>query len=64
MKKIIRAGAAAAANLLASKAVDLQVGDKAPTFKASSTKGEVVLGRTLQQGPVVLALYPADFTPG
>ncbi len=64
MKNIIRAGATVAANLLTAKAVDLKVGDKAPAFRASSTKGEIELGRTLQKGPVVLALYPADFTPG
>lgn len=64
MKKIIRAGAVAAANLLTAKAVDLQVGDAAPAFSAPSTKGKIELGRTLQKGPVVLALYPADFTPG
>jgi peroxiredoxin len=64
MKNIIRAGATVAANLLTAKAVDLKVGDKAPAFSASSTKGKIELGRTLQKGPVVLALYPADFTPG
>jgi hypothetical protein len=64
MKKIIRAGATVAANLLAAKPVDLHVGDTAPAFSAISTKGEIELGRSLQKGPVVLALYPADFTPG
>jgi peroxiredoxin len=64
MKNIIRAGATVAANLLAAKAVDLKVGDKAPAFTAPSTEGEIELGQSLQKGSVVLALYPADFTPG
>ncbi len=41
----------------------LQVGDTAPDFKAISTAGAIDLSQTLQQGPVVLALYYADFTP-
>ena len=64
MKKIIRAGAAAAASLLASKAAPLLVGNAAPDFTAASTKGEISLGQILAQGPVVMALYYADFTPG
>jgi len=47
----------------ASLAFALQVGDQAPDFKAISTAGELVLSTTLQQGPVVLAFYFADFTP-
>jgi len=64
MNKIIRAGKVVAKTLLASSDVTLQVGDDAPDFTAQSTRGEIELGRTLQNGPVVLALYPADFTPG
>lgn len=41
----------------------LQVGDPAPDFKALSTAGAIELSQALQQGPVVLALYYADFTP-
>jgi peroxiredoxin len=64
MKRIIRAGRAAVASLLASNAVVLQVEDTAPDFTAHSTKGEITLSRRLLQGPVVLPLYYADFTPG
>jgi len=64
MKKLIRAGAVAATNLLTTQAVALQTGDRAPAFSAPSTKGEIELGRTLKNGPVILAFYPADFTPG
>jgi hypothetical protein len=64
MKRIIRAGRAAAASMLASKTVSLQVGDTAPDFTVPSTKGEITLSWHLLQGPVILALYYADFTPG
>lgn len=64
MKRIIRAGRAAMASILTSKKVSLQVGDTAPDFIADSTEGEITLSRRLLQGPVVLALYYADFTPG
>ena len=64
MNKIINAGKVVAKTMLASSDVTLQVGDAAPNFTATSTRGEVELSRTLQNGPVVLALYPADFTPG
>ena len=64
MKKILRATGVIAATLLASKAVALQVGDMAPGFTAPSTAGEIELSRTLEKGPVVLALYYADFTSG
>lgn len=64
MKKILRATGVIAATLLASKAVALQVGDMAPGFRAASTVGEIELSRTLEKGPVVLALYYADFTSG
>jgi peroxiredoxin Q/BCP len=64
MKKMIRAGAVAAASLLAANAAALEVGAPAPDFTAASTHGEIILSRTLAEGPVVLAYYPADFTPG
>jgi peroxiredoxin len=64
MKKIIRAGAVAAANLLTAQTVALQAGDMAPAFTAATTEGELELSRSLEKGPVILALYPADFTPG
>ena len=64
MKKLIRATGVVAATLLASKAIALQIGDVAPNFTAMSTAGEVELNRVLEKGPVVLALYYADFTPG
>lgn len=64
MKKTIRAGAVIVATLLASKAAALQIGDVAPDFAAPSTGGEIQLSRVVEQGPVVLALYYADFTSG
>jgi len=64
MKKILRAGAVAAASLLASNVSALEIGTPAPDFSAPSTQGEIVLSQVLENGPVVLAYYPADFTPG
>ena len=64
MKKIIRSGAVIVSTLLASKAAALQVGDVAPDFSATSTRGAIILSQILEQGPVGLALYYADFTPG
>jgi peroxiredoxin len=64
MKRTIRAGVVIAATLLASKAVALQVGDTAPDFIAPSTEGEIELSQVVEKGPVVLALYYADFTSG
>ena len=64
MKRIIRAGAVIFATLLASKAVALQVGDAAPGFTAPSTMGTIELSDVLTRGPVILALYYADFTSG
>ena len=64
MKRLLRAGAAAATSLLASNAAAFQVGDAAPDFTVISTRGEVTLSQVLEKGPVVLALYYADFTPG
>ena len=64
MNRFIRAGTVIVATLFASNAVALQIGDAAPDFTAKSTGGEVTLSRVLEKGPVVLALYYADFTPG
>ncbi len=64
MKRTIRAGAVIVATLLASKTVALQVGDVAPDFVAPSTVGEIELSLVVEKGPVVLALYYADFTSG
>lgn len=64
MKRLIRAGAVVVTTLLASKAVALEVGARAPEFRLPSTHGEIALSQIVQQGPVVLALYYADFTSG
>ena len=59
-----RAGAVIISTLLASNAAALEVGATAPDFTATSTQGEIVLSQVLEKGPVVLALYYADFTSG
>ena len=64
MKRLIRAGAVAAASLLSSNAAALEVSTPAPDFTANSTQGEIVLSQSLPAGSVILAYYPADFTPG
>ncbi len=64
MKRLIRAGTVLAEALLAKNAAALQVGDAAPDFTAMSTRGKITLSQALEKGPVVLALYYADFTPG
>jgi peroxiredoxin len=64
MKRLIRAGTVRAATLLAPNSAALQVGGVAPDFTALSTRGEFILSQALEKGPVVLALYFADFTPG
>ncbi|NIQ98528.1 MAG: redoxin domain-containing protein [Desulfuromonadales bacterium] len=64
MKRIIRTAGVLIGTLLASQAVALEVGDRAPDFTAPSTHGEIALSSILDRGPVVLALYFADFTPG
>ena len=64
MKRLVRAGMVVAATLLASNAAALQIGDVAPEFTAMSTEGELTLSQVLEKGPVVLALYYADFTSG
>lgn len=43
----------------------LKPGSKAPEFTASDSSGETVtLEALLQDGPLILYFYPADFTPG
>ncbi len=64
MKRLIQAFAVVATTLLASNAAALQIGDAAPDFTVISTEGEITLSRILNKGPVVLALYYADFTSG
>ncbi len=64
MKRLIRAGSVLFATLLASNAIAFQVGATAPNFTAPSTEGEIKLNQVLESGPVVLALYYADFTSG
>ncbi len=64
MKRFIRAGAVIAATLLSTNAAALQIGAAAPDFTARSTEGEITLSQVLEKGPVVLALYYADFTSG
>ena len=48
----------------ANQEIALKIGDQAPDFSVPSTKGKTVLSQLVKQGPVVLALYPKDFTPG
>lgn len=64
MKRLLKATAVAAAALLSSNAAALEVGSPAPDFTAQSTHGEIRLSNALKKGPVILACYPADFTPG
>jgi peroxiredoxin len=64
MKRIFQAVTTLAQTLLAGKADPLPVGTSAPDFTADSTGGTIELARLLQKGPVVLALYYADFTAG
>jgi len=43
----------------------LKAGDKAPEFVLQDSDGnEVSLSDLLQNGPLILYFYPADFTPG
>jgi len=42
----------------------LQVGERAPSFRATGTRGEVDLEALLGQGPVVVYFYPKASTPG
>ena len=40
------------------------ISEPAPDFCADSTEGRVSLSNLYTRGPVVLAFYYADFTPG
>ncbi len=43
----------------------LEPGSRAPEFElANDQGGETTLSELLQQGPLILYFYPADFTPG
>ena len=43
----------------------LKTGDRAPNFTLTDQDGrELSLAQLLEEGPVVLYFYPADFTPG
>jgi thioredoxin-dependent peroxiredoxin len=43
----------------------LETGDKAPEFVLNNHEGmETALSDLLQNGPLILYFYPADFTPG
>ena len=42
----------------------LSVGDKAPTFVAASTGGELDFAAVLKQSPAVLYFFPRAMTPG
>ncbi|BDG10810.1 hypothetical protein AMPC_39230 [Anaeromyxobacter paludicola] len=43
----------------------LKAGDKAPDFTLPDTEGRpVTLSKLLAEGPVILAFYVKDFTPG
>jgi peroxiredoxin len=64
MKRIFQAATTIAQTLLTGKTDALRVGAPAPDFTATSTGGTIELARLLQNGPVVLALYYADFTAG
>ena len=51
-------------NIEKADAAVLEVGSAAPDFTAQSTHGEISLRKVRGKGPVILACYPADFTPG
>lgn len=42
----------------------LQTGEKAPLFRAESTRGEVNLAALVAERPVVVYFFPQAFTPG
>lgn len=43
----------------------LEAGSKAPEFQLANDRGgETTLSDLLQNGPLILYFYPADFTPG
>lgn len=66
MKKSVF-GSLATSAMVALGSIDArapETGDKAPPFRAWSTKGEIALADFLGKWHVVLAFYFADFTPG
>jgi len=50
--------------ILPTQAIGLEIGEKAPSFEASSTQGTVRLSDFQGKKHVVLAFYIKDFTPG
>ncbi len=63
-KSILKSLATAASIALGSVGAHaLEIGEKAPTFEAPSTRGPVRLAEHLGRRHVVLAFYYADFTP-
>lgn len=43
----------------------LEAGQRAPEFSLSDANGDTVtLSEIIEQGPVIVYFYPADFTPG
>ena len=49
---------------LPTQAIGLAIGEKTPSFEASSTQGTVRLSDFQGKKHVVLAFYIKDFTPG
>jgi hypothetical protein len=49
---------------LPTLAIGLTIGEKAPSFEASSTQGTLSLSDFQGKKHVVLAFYIKDFTPG
>lgn len=49
--------------LWATQVYALRIGEAAPEFTLNSTLGEFTLSEMLEKGPVVLVLYPNNFTP-
>ncbi len=44
---------------------ELKIGDRAPSFSAIDSDGEVIeLAKVLVDRPVVLVFFPKAFTPG
>ena len=68
MKRLLISAIVAAAFLAPPAFAMLNVGAKAPDFKARASLGgkqfDFSLAEALKKGPVVLYFYPAAFTPG
>jgi peroxiredoxin Q/BCP len=68
MKRLLMSACVAAAMAAAPAYAMLNVGAKAPDFKARASLGgkqfDFALAEALKKGPVVLYFYPAAFTPG